>query len=397
MRPFVGIIILSFLLASCTPDQIVFPSAECFWKDSYSAHPRSADYQQVLDTHTELGLPGVNVLIARPQNDVWIGSSGVARIETNQPLSPCHLMPVGSISKFFCGAAAMLMYEDGILDFDLSVETYLGIESAKSIPNASKAAVGHLLSHTSGIPDYTSQPAFMLDFLNNKDMDMSRETVLDKYVYGKRADFNPGQEYSYSNSNYEIMTLIMDKIYPNGHADYYSYRLFTRLGLNKTFYKNETDYFTLNTFGMANGYQDRNADSRLENATDVSLLIAAGQTGSAGIVSSVSDLYTILSSVFKTDLIKPASLDKMKTYILKKEGITEYLFGLGIVFKDFGEYGSAIGHGGSLPGYTSEAWYFPDSDTYIIYQINAGNMWSGPLEKLIDEVFMGALLGAVFQ
>ena len=380
MRKLASIFLLFSLLISCTPEQITFPTSECFWRDIYSDHPKNEIYQTVLDQYVTLGLPGVNLLIAKGKNDIWVGSSGVSRIETNEALLPCHPMPVGSVSKFFCGAAAMLMYEDGILDLDETIASYLGDDWSEPIPNAKTAAVGHLLSHTSGIPDYTDQASFMFDFLNNNGMDMSRETVLEQYVYNKRPKFSPGQEYDYSNSNYELMTLIMDEIYPDGHADYYSYRLLTRLGLEKTFYKNETDYFTLSSFGMANGYIDRNADERLENATDLSLQIVSGQTGSAGIVSTVTDLYTLMESVFESQLISETSLEKMKTYILKKEGITEYLYGLGIIFQDFGDYGTAIGHGGSLPGFTTEAWYFPEQNTYIIYQINVGNMWSGSIK-----------------
>ena len=118
-----------------------------------------------------------------------------------------------------------------------------------------------------------------LHLLINKDMDFSREDILERYVYGKSSKFSPGSEYSYSKSNYEILTLIMDQVYPKGHADYYSFRLFRRLGLEKTFYKGETDYYSLNSRGMANGYFDRYSDEKLENATDLSLTIAAGQTG----------------------------------------------------------------------------------------------------------------------
>ncbi len=226
---------------------------------------------------------------------------------------------------------------------------------------------------------------------------MSRETILEKYVYRKRILFEPGKEYDYSNSNYEILTLILDEIYPNGHADYCSFRLLTRLGLEKTYYKNETDYFSLSNFAMSNGYFDRNSSGKLENSTDLALLIAAGQTGSGGFVSNVGDLFKLMLAVFETEVIRPATLDKMKTYILKKEGITEYKYGLGIIFKDFGEHGSAIGQEGRLPGFTTQAWYFPDRDTYIIYQVNTGTMWTGTPEPPIDQDFMSAVLQTVFK
>ena len=222
MRKISLLLLLITLLISCKPESITFPTSECFWRDLYSEHPKNTKYQDLLDEYVKLGIPGVNILISKGNDDLWIGSAGVSRIETGEELVPCHTMPVGSVSKFFCGVAAMLMYEDGILDLDKTIASYLGDEWSEAIPNAKTATIGHLLSHTSGIPNYTDQPAFMLDLMNNKDMNLLRETVLENYVYNKRPLFTPGDEYSYSNSNYEIMTLIMDEIYPNGHADYFS-------------------------------------------------------------------------------------------------------------------------------------------------------------------------------
>jgi D-alanyl-D-alanine carboxypeptidase len=397
MRTIVAILLLSSLLSSCKPEKIIFPTKTCFWRNNFADHPKNDLYQSLLNVYVNKGFPGINLLVAEGKDDIWIGSSGVSRIETQEELLPCHPMPVGGVSQLFAGVAAMLMYEDGILDLDLTVQDYLGIEWSKPIPNASKAAVGHLLSHTSGLPDYTDQAGFKYDLLNNKDMDMSRENILEKYVYRRRILFEPGKEYDYSNSNYEVLTLIQDEVYPNGHADYFSFRLLTRLGLEKTYYKNETDYFSLSNYAMANGYFDRNSSGKLENSTDLSLLIAAGQTGSAGFVSTVGDLFKLMAGVFETELIRPATLDKMKTYILKKEGITEYKYGLGIMFKDFGEHGAAIGQEGRLPGFTTQAWYFPDHYTYIIYQVNIGNMWSETPEHPVDLDFMPELLQTVFQ
>ena len=87
----------------------------------------------------------------------------------------------------------------------------------------------------------------------------------------------------------------------------------------------------------------------------------------------------------------------MKEYIKEKEGLPTYKYGLGLVYRDYGKYGMAIGYPGSLPGFTTEAWYFPDQDTYIIYQINVGNIISGPIQQLIDEGFRESVLEQVFE
>ncbi len=390
------LILSLFALIACETESINFPTKDCFWRDISSNHPHNLEYQEVIDQAVLEGIPGISLLIDKAGEDIWISSSGVSRIEQPLALEPCNIMPAGSVGKLFCGAAAMLMVEDGLLDLESTIDNYLPKDLKEQIPNAQTATIAHLLSHTSGIPDYADRFSVMLDILNNKNMDFSRETILEDYVYGKSPKFSPGQEYSYSNSNYEILTIIMDQVYPKGHVAYYSFRLFSRLGLNKTFYKDETDYFSLYDYGMANGYFDRHSDGRLENATDMSLTIASGQTGSGGVVTNVVDLHKLLKSILEADLICQESLELMKEYIKEKEGFQTYKYGLGLVYRDHEKYGMAIGHPGSLPGYTTEAWYFPDQDTYIIYQINAGNILSGPVQRLIDEEFREAVLAEVF-
>lgn len=394
------ILLLVFLIPlsfACQKDQIEFPTSDCAWRDRTTDHPKTALYRDLLDQFVDQGLPGISLLISKDREDLWVGATGLADLDQQRLLEPCHIFPAGSVGKLFCGTAAMLMVEDGLLDLDAKIADYLSPELAADIPNAQTATIAHLLSHTSGIPDYADNPNVMLDLLNNKDLDFSRENILERYVYGKSPRFKAGAEYAYSNSNYEILTLIMDAVYPKGHADYYSFRLIRRLGLERTFYKGETDYYSLNSRGMANGYFDRFSDGKLENATDLSLNIAAGQTGSDGIICNVVDLFSLLKSVMTADLVRPATLELMKTYIRKKEGFETYKYGLGLVYREYGSYGQALGYSGSAPGYSTEAWYFPERNTYIVFQINAGNLLSGPIQRLIDEDFRTALLQVVFN
>ena len=384
-------------LASCTKESINFPTTDCYWSDISKNHPRHLEYQDLIDQAVSDGIPGISILIDKAGEDLWISSSGVSRIEQNQALEPCNIMPAGSVGKMFCGAAAMLMVEDGLLELDSTIDIYLPDDLKAQVPNAQSATIAHLLSHTSGIPDYADNLNVMMDMLNNKNMDFSRETMLEEYVYGKAPKFSPGREYSYSNSNYEILTIIMDQVYPQGHEEYYYFRLFSRLGLRKTYYKEDTTNVSMYEKGMANGYFDRYSDGMLENATDLSLTIATGQTGSDGIFSNVVDLHKLLQSILQADLVSSESLEFMKEYIKEEEGFQTYKYGLGLVYRDYGKYGMAIGHPGSLPGFTTEAWYFSDYDTYIVYQVNAGNILSGPVQSYIDKDFRDELLAEIFN
>jgi len=388
--------LLLFLLASCTRETITFPTTDCYWSDFSVNHPDNEKYQNLLEEFVSRGLPGISLLIDREGDELWVGSAGVSRIENQQPMEPCNIMPVGGAGKLFCGTAAMLMIEDGLLALDTTIDNYLTDDLVSLIPNAGSATVAHLLSHTSGIPDFADNNIVMLDLLNNKNMEFSRERILEDFVFGENPGFRAGEKYSYSSSNYEILTIIMDKVYPKGHISYYDFRIISRLGLRKTFYKSDTTYLNLYERGMANGYFDRHGDGILENATDLSITIASGQTGSDGVVSNVVDIHTLLISIMEAEIISSESLHLMKEYIKEKEGFQTYKYGLGLAYRDSGQYGVSIGYAGSSPGYTTGAWYFSDRDTYIVYQINAGNIFGGPVQELIDDEFRQELLKVVF-
>ncbi len=389
--------LIAFLVTGCAEENFSFPSSDCYWRDRASEHPRHISYQELIENFQQQGLPGISLLVAKKDEPIWVSSCGYAELESGLALSPCHVMPVGSVGKLYCATAVMMMIEDGLLDLETPVSAYLSDDLSSQIPNGSTATLAHLLSHTSGIPDYADSRLLYLDLLNNKNMDFSRESILEQFVFGSKPLFSPGSEYRYSNSNYEIQTLIMDQVYPQGHADFYSFRLFTRLGLEKTYYKKETDYFSLYANSMANGYFDRHSTAKLENATDLSLTIASGQTGSDGIVTTTFDLYKFMEALFTGHLLPDERFVQMKEYIKENAGFQTYKYGLGLVYKDFDPFGIAIGHSGSLPGFSTEAWYFKDQDTFVIYSINCGNLINGPLQSLIDEEFQWAVLETIFN
>lgn len=375
-------------MSSCVKDEVIIPLTDCNSSWSYETHPNQDKYQSILDKYTLRGITGVSVLIDKKGDDLWAGTAGVSSVENQQNLDLCNIMPVASVGKMYCGVATMQLVEEGLLELDKTIDQYLPHNLIDKVPNSHSADIANLLSHTSGIPDYADNPNLMLDFLNNNNLDFSREAVLEKYVYGKNPKFSPGIEYSYSNSNYEILTIIIDNVLGTTHANRYTNNIFNPLNLSHTYYKNETNYTNLFTKGMASGYFDRHSDGRIENATDLSLTIAKGQTGSDGIITNIHELHTFMKGIFEATLVMDTTLELMKEYIKARHNFKTYKYGLGLTFRDKEknfDLATSIGHSGSLPGYATETWFFPDSETYIIFSTNSGNILNGPISELLDE------------
>lgn len=382
------IIAMCVCFSSCMKQAIDFATFDCQSDFSFQSHPKQQLYQSLLDKYRKMGLTGISVLIDKDGEDLWAGTAGVSSIESGQLLKLCHVLPVGSVGKMYCGVATMQLVESGVLQLDKTIDQYLPDDLVERVPNAHIATLANLLSHTSGIPDYEDDPNLFFDFLNNNQLDFSREAVLETYVYDKQPKFSPGTEYSYSNSNYEVLTIVLDHVLGSSHANLYSNYIFKPLDLASTYYKNETNYDDLYENGMANGYFDRHSDGKLENATDLSLTIAKGQTGSDGVVTNVLELHTFLKGIFEAQLIADSTLELMKEYTKATYHFKTYKYGLGLSFRDeeknFG-LATSIGYSGSLPGFSTEAWFFPERNTYIIFIANDGNIINGPVAELVDD------------
>ncbi len=385
MKKLITIILLACTVFSCNKEDFLFPTTNCYWRDAAAENPKDQIYQDMIDDLVPRGIPGVNLLISKENRPIWISSGGLAEIESGVSLSPCHIMPLGELSSLYCRVAVLLMVDEGLLSLDSTLDDYLPDEVSTRIPNGQSATILDLLNNSSGIPDYDDQYLLDLDLLNNKNMDYSQETLLEQYVFDRPTLFKAGSKVAYSNSNFEILTMIMDRVYPKGHTAFYSYRLFSRMGLEKTYYKEETDYFSLYANSMANGYFDRHGDGKIENATDLALTISSGQTGSMGMVANLPDLYTFIQTALSAQFLTAESHEIL-------------LNGLEIQNQNFSHHADRVfGLVGHIPGFTSKLWYFPSHKVLIMYSMNSGNLHSNELERWVDEEFDYNLIQAVLN
>jgi D-alanyl-D-alanine carboxypeptidase len=125
-----------------------------------NTHPKAGAYQQLLDTYTKRGLPGIFLLI-RDQYGTWAGSAGKADIEKNIAMSPCHISKVASITKMFVATATMQLVEEGKLGLDEKINRWLPSSITGNIENASQATLRQLLNHRTGIYDIIDETVFI--------------------------------------------------------------------------------------------------------------------------------------------------------------------------------------------------------------------------------------------
>ena len=129
-------------------------------------------------------------------------------------------------------AAAVFRYVDkGMVSLNDPVSNWLEDEMVKEIANVDRSNIGHLLSHTSGIPDYyTTQ--FQLDWINKVNNDWTQEDMV-RYAYGKKPTNGVGETYYYSNTNYVLLGIVLEKISGHSLEKIYQEEVFDVLGLTK--------------------------------------------------------------------------------------------------------------------------------------------------------------------
>ena len=338
----------SFLFA-----RIVF--ALSFSAVAYAQSGLSPELQQKIDSAiqeelTKTGVPSASVAVVQNGAIAYLHAFGAARLEPKTPALPAMRYSIGSISKQFTAAAVLLLQEQGKLSLDDKVSKFI-----PDLTRANEVTIRQLLSHTSGYQDYWPQdyvPPFMLT-------DITAQKILDLWAR-KPLDFDPGTKWQYSNTNYVIAGLIIEKASGEPLLKFLQEHIFTPLGMNT----------------VANIDQEKLGDTDATGYLRFALgpLRAAPKEGKGWLFAMgelampAGDLARWDISIIDRKLLKPASYDEMETEVLLKNGLgTQY--GLGVDVSKQADR-RAISHGGEVSGFTAENIVFPDDRVAVVVLTN---------------------------
>ncbi|MEM0941497.1 MAG: serine hydrolase [Bacteroidota bacterium] len=352
------------------------------FSDSSANHPNAPTYQTILQNHQRQGIVGATLLV-KDRKGLWIGAAGYADIASDAPMSPHSIYFIASISKVFTSAAVYRYVDQGILSLDDPICHYLSSEIVDKVENVDQATIAHLLSHRSGIRDfYTVQ--FDLDRLN-ADQSWRKEEVL-KYVYGKKASFNVDETYEYSNTNFLLLSLILEKVSGLSFQEVYETTIFNPLELSSAYYSEET----IIPPGVVKGYADiYDNGSFVESQFLYREELGIG--GDGGVAINAYDLAVFLERLIRSDFISLSSKSQMmnwfelpEDYVWDEYGQDENGYGI----ERFNtRYESAIGHTGGIDGFATYGFYFPESDMTYVLLCNSASIESGDVHaSLFDDV-----------
>ena len=298
--------------------------------------------------------PSAVILIDQGGKTIYEKALGIADLEYDIPATMDTAYGIGSITKSFTGLATIQLAYTGKIDLDEPISAYLpDYEGPGKI-----ATVRHLLSHTSGIPNYTSGSEIPGIQEGLKRTAYSRQQMVD-FFDSEPLRFEPGSKWSYSNSGYYLLGLIVEAVSGMDYYDYLQANIFDPLEMTRTYPGNDAQIIAKRAKGYgldSNGFI---------NAPTWSYLVPF----SAGsLVSTASDLVKYRRGVFHSEHF-PAGLRKMLLQTTAMTGGEDNYYTNGLVISDFDGH-KKISHSGEIWGYKSNHAYYPDEDITIIMLAN---------------------------
>jgi len=320
------------------------------------------ELQTKIDDVTTGGLPPGMILWIDAADYQFEGASGLASLTDEIPMPPDGAFRIGSITKMFTATVIIQLAEDGVLTLDDSLALWLP-EVADQLPNGDLITLRHLLTHTSGLFNIVEHEAYYADIFSEMVVDEATGNVslacqrrdphdiLARYVYGKDALFEPGAQWRYSNTNYTLLGMVIEKAAGTPLAKAYRSKIYEPLGMSSTF----LDCYEDPLMDVVNGYTGFGDD-----LTDVTELHESIGWAAGGLVSTAPDLVSFARGLFGGALFEdPNSLTAMTTPALNSG------YGMGISLQE-----TFMGHAGYIAGFRSVLNYAPELDTVVVMLYN---------------------------
>ena len=315
--------------------------------------------QSYVTNHQFMG----TALVARGSQVLFSKGYGEANLELDVPNSPNTKFRLGSVTKQFTAASILLLEERGKLSVSDPVKKYL-----PDAPAAwDKITIFHVLTHTSGIPNFTSFP----DYPKLERYATTPAELVARFR-DKPLDFEPGERWNYSNSGYVLLSYLIEKITGDSYEKFVRENIFTPLGMKDSGYDSNSTVILHRASGYVYG------KNGFENAGFVHMSVPQG---AGALYSTTEDLLKWEQGLFGGKVLQAASLEKMT-----KPFKNDYAFGLQV---DTTGGHKVIEHGGGIEGFNTELEYYPEDKLTVVVLGNVNGAAPGEIAKKLAALARG--------
>lgn len=322
----------------------------------------------VEEYRAEHRVPGMSIAVVRARDTLVFGGFGYANLEDGARATAATVYRIGSITKQFTAAAVLRLVEQGRIGLDLPVQRYM----PTFIGPGGRATVRQLLTHTSGIPNYTEVGAFARD----RRLDLNEYQLLDLFRH-RPLDFAPGSAWHYSNSNYYLLGLALEQAGGVPYAVYLERTLLQPLGLDQTRYCSVEPVVP----HRAAGYSL--IGNEVVNASYLSMQLA----GAAGaLCSTIGNLLQWQADLRSGRVVRPETYRLMTTPALLADGTpTRYGFALDLYTL---HSHPTVEHSGGINGFSADLAYYPADSLSVVVLMNSDATDAALLARRIAELVL---------
>lgn len=294
-------------------------------------------------------IPGLALEIIQHGKPARIAAYGMANLEWRAPVTPETVFEIGSMTKQFTAAGIMLLAQEGKLSVDDKISRYL-----KDTPASwGKITLRHLLTHTSGLRNYTGLDGF----------ELTRHLTQAQFIrrIGREPmDFAPGEKWSYCNTGFNLLGYVIENVSGQGYWTFMRERIFGPLDMESTSQRDPRQIIP----HRASGYETNRAGQYINRDYDLTDIFAAG-----AMVSTIGDLAKWNAALDGQKLLTPATEAEMWTPVRLNDGST-HAYGFGW-FLDPLQGHPNIGHSGSTSGFSASLQRFPKDGLAVIVLTNS--------------------------
>jgi CubicO group peptidase (beta-lactamase class C family) len=304
-------------------------------------------------------IPGLALAVMRDGKIIKAQGYGLSNVELSVPVKPETIFQTGSVGKQFTATIVMMLVEDGKVSLDDKISKYF-----PESPAAWKdITVRHLLTHTSGIPDYGSETKKMIDLR----VDYTEDELVRRFA-DFPLDFPPGSKWSYSNSGYVILGVLIHRISGKFYGDFLEERVFHPLHMDATHIISEENIVPNRSAGY------RLVNGVLKNQEWVAPKL--NTTADGALYTNVLDMAKWDAALTQQTLLKKSSYEQMYTPVRLSDGKT-YPYGFGWAIGTSNGH-AVIGHSGSWQGFHMNFTRYPADKLGVVVFTNLDSEHSEP-------------------
>ena len=311
---------------------------------------------------------GLSIAVAEGDELLYSRGHGLANVELESAATAATVYRIGSITKQFTAAAVLLLAEAGKLELDDPLSKHL-----PDLPiRQQEVTIRNLLQHTSGVKSFTELPSYR----GLMQRDVSHDDILAR-IAGLPLQFEPGEQYRYSNSGFYLLGIVIEKASGRSYEDFLQHHIFTPLEMDHTYYDRGAKIIP----GRAQGYTRWGGVLRNARYLSMTQPFAAG-----ALASTAEDLVLWQRALVNHRLLSEESFRQMTTPGALANG-KPIEYGLGTLLRKRGGR-LTIGHGGGINGFRSSLVYYPETKHTIVVLANSEGSTPDRIARQVAEVLL---------